>query len=467
MTNPKDILVIKLNRVDEDYKKINTPIDVQTNITFEQHSYKLKSFLCHLGEETESGHYTAYSFSDSGTVRGFDDLGQTGMPVFENVAHNQVQEKLKTAYILIYELQSPQPAQSSFEDSALLSPSPVPANLRTPLRTPISQDLSFQQDAMDQSVMKSPLTPFRTSQSQSQIQTKSPEAMKSPKERRMRDYQKDLSRQDSVEFYHGSVHDVKYVGRSDQSQFSFDLQDFFVIIPNHQIVMFRLQKPKAGEAPIRVLPHHITDFLLTNPEYKFKFQGSKLFFKDPTKVLDPEKDVSQYVSKDVAKPTFIFANFDYLEKHSGKLFSCVSDKCCDQDGFPDGWSAKTNFSGHCKRIKKGSCSLFMEDLFTTGKSGWGKNLECGKGKQKEKSFPYGCPVALQGEHVRKKRVLEEDPEFDADTEPTVSQEEITTDQYRNPGSRRAPNYQRRAAIRKRFEPILEEDIESDDTSAGM
>ena len=84
LMRPKDLLVIKLNRVDKYYNKIHLPLHVQTVISFEESSYQLKSFLCHEGKEISSGHYRAYSYSQSGTVREFDD-NCGGVPDFKTI----------------------------------------------------------------------------------------------------------------------------------------------------------------------------------------------------------------------------------------------------------------------------------------------------------------------------------------------------------------------------------------------
>ena len=112
--------------------------------------------------------------------------------------------------------------------------------LRTPLRTQLSIFRETHQESPESTVQPpAGVSPAKTASPKSRFRVQFEQSTA----------EADLI-QNSVEFYHGSVDNVKFVGRSDQTQFTFDLLDFFVIIPNHRIVMFRLQKPKAGETPI-------------------------------------------------------------------------------------------------------------------------------------------------------------------------------------------------------------------------
>ena len=98
-----NLLVIKINRVDEKGQKINLPAHVQEDIKFNKKSYQLKSFICHYGEEAETGHYKAYTYSHhSRTVTKFDD-NNGGMPYFETADAQEVHQELRNSYIMFYE----------------------------------------------------------------------------------------------------------------------------------------------------------------------------------------------------------------------------------------------------------------------------------------------------------------------------------------------------------------------------
>ena len=98
-----NLLVIKINRVDEEGQKINLPTPLKEDIKLDKKSYQIKSFICHHGEEAYSGHYKAFTYShESRTVQIFDD-NNGGMPTFETVNAQVVRQELRNSYILFYE----------------------------------------------------------------------------------------------------------------------------------------------------------------------------------------------------------------------------------------------------------------------------------------------------------------------------------------------------------------------------
>ena len=98
-----NLLVIKINRVDEEGQKINLPSPVQEDFKLDKKSYQLKSFICHYGEEADIGHYKAFTYSrERRTVQSFDD-NNGGMPTFETVNAQVVRKELRNSYILFYE----------------------------------------------------------------------------------------------------------------------------------------------------------------------------------------------------------------------------------------------------------------------------------------------------------------------------------------------------------------------------
>ena len=427
--------MIKLNRVDEHRQKIHLKVNVQKTLTFEQKKYRLQSFICHQGEEVQSGHYTAFSFSSDGQGMEFDDRGVPGTPQYTAVSEQYLEEHLKnSATILFYQL-----AESSIEDSALLSPSPVPASPRTPLRTPTSIFIQSQGDV-------SPSVAPSRSPSNSPF-SKSPRF--GPKARALEALSEEEARQDSRQFIVGSVPDVMFVRRRDEAQSlrKENFRNFYVAIPGQALIMFRV------ENQTKCSPQQVLDYLLSNDsKWRLPFSHPKLFYKDPEREIE-QSDVSLLPPHSV----LVLANQDYNIRHSGKIWSCsCSDEncpeCTDDEGFPLGFLRNEKFNNH-KKKKKCGCSLFNEE-FLRGKTMWGKIQE-----KPTAVIPFGCPQDLKQQDVSNQdnnKNLETGPNSN---ENPIAGQSMVQERF-DPGKRPSVKYQRKAALQK---AVLEEDsMESDE-----
>ena len=51
-------------------------------------------------------------------------------------------------------------------------------------------------------------------------------------------------------FYKGSMPDFYFVGRQNKTSWTFNLVNYYVVMPGVAVVMMRVEKPGAGEADI-------------------------------------------------------------------------------------------------------------------------------------------------------------------------------------------------------------------------
>ena len=358
---PKDLLIVQLNRVDLRSNKINIPIKVQNDINFEKRRYRLKSFIVHEGDSVLSGHYKAYSYSERRVVRQFDDMGLCGIPLFVEIQdQDQVQQELKNAYILFYELL---PAGEEVEEVLFppLETPPRTKNMESPARNPVSQFWS-----------------------RASIQEKSPEASQSPKNKRLQAYQQDLDRQKRIKFSPGSVKDVIFVGKEGEVWSKDNLLNFFVVIPESTILQFRVAHKSIGELKTKQL----LDYLLTPTGLPFLVPAfkNKLYYRDAQ--LQPDVDVLSFPPAEEKKGnvTFILEQQDMKLNHSGLLWTC--SKCEGETSIGDDQTillkGYTKLEKFTKSKQHNGHTLQFSDLLN-GKSKWG----CPQDKNVK---PYGCPV---------------------------------------------------------------------------
>ena len=94
----------------------------------------------------------------------------------------------------------------------------------------------------------------------------------------------------SVVFYEGSLQDVFFIGRENKKSWTFNLINFYVVVPGLAVVMLRVQKPEAGEPPFNIFPQHIIEFL-AGPTSKYRVpypeSHAKLYFRNSEVDLDP------------------------------------------------------------------------------------------------------------------------------------------------------------------------------------
>ena len=390
---PKDLLFVLLNRADEGSRKISIPIKVQTNINFEERRYRLKSFIVHVGEEMTSGHYRAYSYSESRTVREFDDFGHQGIPRFEEVQDDQVQQELKNAYILFYELL---PAGEEVQEENL--------PLETPPRAKNAQQ-QIPQSPILSSHLNSAMSPIpertpehsskssgRTSVSRfiERSSTPSPAKLASPKGRFLaQNNEAEKTEQEinnSVEVFDGTVTDVKYIGKAGQTKWAMDNLEFYVLVPDVSVTMFCLDNS------VRPIPmSELRDLLLHNLERTSIVQPTLFYKGEP---VDPDKEVQAYPDKSA----LILAPANSEVKHSGKLFSCACPDCAVEGSMP-GWQISKSFNKfHVKKKQcKSKCShpLYMESHFE-GKKSWGNDQTYKNSSGKRNTKPFGCPSGHTG-----------------------------------------------------------------------
>ena len=365
LMNPKNLLIIKFNRVDN-FQKINIKLHVQTKISFEKRNYQLKSFICHEGEEVLSGHYKAYSYCKDGKVRMFDDCGAMGIPVFETVEDAEVKKQLEMSYILFFEL-----LPEDYLDSQ-----PLEQYQETPPRASKAQQQSH--------TLEHPPNPQLT-------KFMSPEAKQSPKYRRLQAYENDQNRQREIIFSKGEVTDCIFVRKEGEVWSKDNLQNFFVIIPGSTILLFRVANKSVEELKTQQL----LEYLLQPTGLPFivpHFQN-RLYYKDTQ--LQPDVNLLNFSAdkKGKGNVTFILEKPNLKLNHSGLLFTCED---CEGE--------ETSIQDDNKKLLMGATrlerfepnhtghTLMFADLFnlnetlknTGSKKRWGGNRD----KNKK---PYGCP----------------------------------------------------------------------------
>ena len=171
-------------------------------------------------------------------------------------------------------------------------------------------------------------------------------------------------------FYKGDLTDVWFVGKGGKNlaDWSWNLTDVFVLIPNVWFLMFRIEMGI-------VLPAQKLKKFVVEKGGGNNINNPTLFFKN-TEVTE---EVGQFARRPEAgggkpgKRVFILSE-DPVEGHSGKLWHC--------DGCGTGFPTKSFFDKH----KGESCpELYERELLLERK-------KCAWGKAKDgASFPYGAP----------------------------------------------------------------------------
>ena len=181
----------------------------------------------------------------------------------------------------------------------------------------------------------------------------------------------------------GHLTDVKFVGPTGLKDWmGVELEDFYVIIPEQSVVLFR--RPSVAQFKLR--SKDIVDHLKSCPDFRIS-PGAKLSYRGAE-----VPDNVDLASLKIAKAAYILGPAD--PAHSGKLFSCLNDSCVDSLNHRRGFNRLQKFQRHQPTVKttKKQCKLQFAHLLLDpqGKRGWGGNLDYAGGN------PYGCPGTQRG-----------------------------------------------------------------------
>ena len=166
-----------------------------------------------------------------------------------------------------------------------------------------------------------------------------------------------LEEEESLEVFDGSVVDVKFLGKTGQSQWALENFEFYVIIPEVSVTMFCLDK---NVRPITI--EELRDLLLITLQNTSIVQPT-LFYKG--EAVDGKKELKTFPDKSA----FILAGGNFQLKHSGKLFTCECQDCTDENNLLIGFAFGFNFKSiHIKRSKcKCNHPLYMGSIMANGK----------------------------------------------------------------------------------------------------
>ena len=171
------------------------------------------------------------------------------------------------------------------------------------------------------------------------------------------------------------VTDVFFIGKEGEVWQKDELQNFYVIIPDYKILMFRVAHKSVKELMVQVL----LDYLLlpTGNPFSTPAFKTKLFYKDVQ--LQPDVDVLTYGGN----VTFILEQLNHQSNHSGLLFTCAD--CFEEPNTED----KPNLLMGTTRLEQFSWShdghrLLYSELYSK-KNKWGA-------VQDKHQKPYGCPA---------------------------------------------------------------------------
>ena len=353
-TPPDPYFIIKLNRVDEDFRKINKPIQIQKRINFCSKQYKLSSFVLHHGDEVDSGHYTAYSFRSDGGVNHYNDMGLNSVPEL-NTGITNVDKYLPFASVLFFTCETE-------TQSVPLQASPV--------RNPAKQ------------VFSAPASPlFSPLFSPSQGKNNSPKGRIAKKFRDQQEQEEDQLKR--IHFFSGTIQDVIFVGKKGEIWGTKDdLLNFFVVIPTSTIVMFRVAHESVGELTVECL----LEYLLTPTGLPFNVPSFKntIYYKD--EMLNLDVDILNFSAdgKKKGNVTFILEQKNIEMNHSGLLWTC--ETCEGETSLTD--NNKKLLMGntrHGRFITKHKKHELKFSQLLEGRTKWGT-------PQDKYTKPYGCPA---------------------------------------------------------------------------